>query len=96
MARLFHPGNEFTVTYSVESSGLDYQPYLVRHFSGDWGDVEPEDAEINNRAVAHSERGERGSFVTSRYNTPYGQLWIVTRIHDYTLVMSEIDMEVSE
>ena len=92
MVQRFHPGNEFRITDNVKGGGVDYRPYLERHLAGDWGDVESEDAEVNNRAVAHSERGERGSYLTSTYNTPFGQLWIVTRIHDYTLVMTDADM----
>ena len=46
---------------------------LRRHLSCDWGDLDPEDKEANDRAVKHGER------ILSSYHTESGEkLWLIT------------------
>jgi hypothetical protein len=46
---------------------------LRRHMEGDWGDVDKDDAEANERAVAWGDR------ILSSYKLPSGEkLWILT------------------
>nr|WP_061304236.1 hypothetical protein [Achromobacter piechaudii] len=45
---------------------------LLRHQSGDWGDVQPEDALANEAAAIHGNR------VISSYEVAGGRLWIIT------------------
>lgn len=47
-------------------------PYLQRHASGDWGDVDGHDRRENERSVKNGWR------ILSAYETPQGKLWIVT------------------
>lgn len=45
---------------------------LLRHRSGDWGDVQPEDALANEVAAIHGNR------VMSSYDAAGERLWIIT------------------
>ena len=45
---------------------------LLRHRSGDWGDVQPEDALANEAAAIHGNR------VISSYAVAGERLWIIT------------------
>ena len=46
---------------------------LHRHLSGDWGDLDPEDAKQNDYAVTH------GSRVFSAYKLDTGEkVWVIT------------------
>lgn len=46
---------------------------LLRHQSGDWGEIHPEDAELNREALAEGMR------VLSCYDlAPSGKVWIIT------------------
>lgn len=49
-------------------------PYLVRHASGDWGDVPAEDARANNEALVS------GARVISGYTLRDGvtRIWVIT------------------
>ena len=76
---LFLPG-VVVLTGSVNEdlrNGLLLDPYIERHLCGDWGEVSPDDAELNTKAV-----GE-GLLVTDRVMSVYttqhfGVLWIIT------------------
>ncbi len=46
--------------------------YVVRHLSGDWGDLDPSDKRRNDCAVKNKER------ILSSYETPKGKIWIIT------------------
>jgi len=53
---------------------------LMRHVNGDWGDLDAEDKELNDAAVASGE--ER---IFSAYVLPSGdKLWVITE-HDRSL-----------
>jgi hypothetical protein len=56
----------------LAAQGLDLLSYLVRHVSGDWGDLCDEDKEENNFSLKHGYR------LLSSYQTPFGKLWIIT------------------
>jgi hypothetical protein len=53
----------------------DQQPgeFLARHVTGDWGDIDDEDRNLNNAAVID------GSRILSAYTTRKGErVWIIT------------------
>lgn len=51
----------------------NYFLYLARHAGGDWGEVCPEDAEANNRALLE------GTRLLSAYTLQEGtRIWIIT------------------
>ena len=53
--------------------------FLQRHQSGDWGELSPEDAQLNEQAVAREGAPERQGRVLSAYLTEAGEsLWVVT------------------
>lgn len=56
----------------ITSGQLNPTPYLARHLIGDWGDVDAEDWQTNDRALEH------GTRLLSAYNTPAGKIWIIT------------------
>lgn len=56
----------------MKQDGLDVTPYLYRHTQGDWGDLSPEDQDMNNQALFLENR------IFSAYETEYGRIWIIT------------------
>jgi hypothetical protein len=58
----------------LAETGTDAQALLVRHQSGDWGEVPPEDARENRTSV------ERGFRVISSYTVGEDgeRVWIIT------------------
>lgn len=78
---LFDLGQTVATTAAVEvlaRGGGDWRfnaaPYLLRHQSGDWGDVPPEDARENARSLKYGWR------VVSSYavGEDGGRVWIIT------------------
>ena len=59
---------------------ISFDPFvmrsLVRHATGDWGDLDPEDAKLNNDALASGE--DRIFSVYKRDDIPDGKIWIIT------------------
>ena len=53
-------------------AGEDPLRYLVRHASGDWGDLDEHDRRENERASGHGRR------LVSRYPVGGGKVWIIT------------------
>lgn len=77
---------EILISQGVQSADLDVVRYLRRHQGGDFGDVDPEDAEKNVRAI-HS-----GEAVVSQYQVSHDgrslELIIVTEAdRSFTLAM---------
>ncbi len=70
---LFSPGEIFA-TQGVVNLGINLIPYLFRHLTGDWGELDEFDREQNNLAVGD------GSRILSAYQTPAGKLWIITEM----------------
>ena len=58
VARLKFPLGEVVVTANAQSAldPADVQQGLSRHARGDWGDVPPEDVELNETGLKHGER----------------------------------------
>jgi len=56
----------------LEHHGIQADPYLRRHARGDWGDVAPEDALANERAVEH------GARILSSYEVAGERVWLIT------------------
>ena len=58
---------------AIKLAGHDPLDYLLRHMTGDWGDLDEEDIQANKDAVAH------GTRVFSAYNLPTkAKIWIIT------------------
>jgi glycine cleavage system aminomethyltransferase T len=63
------PGALAALEVSEEGAG----PFLARHVTGDWGELDPEDRQANELAVEH------GSRIMSVYRTAGGvKFWIMT------------------
>lgn len=56
----------------LEHHGVHADPYLRRHVRGDWGDVPPEDALANERAV------KLGARILSSYEVAGKRVWLIT------------------
>ena len=56
----------------AEAHAVDLLPLLIRHRSGDWGDVCADDARSNREALG------TGARILSAYRTDAGRLWIIT------------------
>ncbi len=58
---------------ALQHAGASPLPYLQRHLSGDWGDVDPEDWQENEFSLTHGWR------LLSAYTLPTGvKLWLIT------------------
>lgn len=58
---------------ALERADQGFGEFLARHARGDWGDVPPEDAAENRRALQHGLR------LLSSYRTRRGErIWIIT------------------
>ena len=68
---LFSSG-EILATPGALGLGVDLMPYLLRHLTGDWGDVDEFDKQQNDLAV------KEGSRILSAYQTPAGKLWVLS------------------
>ena len=58
--------------HELIEQGLIADLYLDRHWRGDWGDIDAEDAELNKQAIKREER------LLSSYSTTMGRIWILT------------------
>lgn len=56
----------------LSERGEDLFGYLVRHLSGDWGDLDDEDKRENEFSL------KNGFRILSAFNTSSGKLWIIT------------------
>jgi hypothetical protein len=62
---------------ALASSGQAPAAFLRRHVVGDWGDLCPDDAKLNDEALVD------GSRILSAYHTSKGvKLWIITEATD--------------
>ena len=57
---------------ALEASGVSLAQLLVRHQSGDWGEVPREDARENERSVEH------GCRIISSYYAGEERIWVIT------------------
>ena len=58
----------------IEAGRLDPAPYLYRHLSGDWGDLDEDDRRSNDAALASGE----ARLLSSYQVDPDLKLWIIT------------------
>ena len=76
----FHPGQIVATPGALEAlqdAGQQPHEFLVRHLSGDWGDLDDEDRSLNDAAVIDESR------ILSAYTTRKGErLWIITEASD--------------
>ena len=76
----FHPGQIVATPGALEAlqnAGQTPHEFLVRHLSGDWGDLDQEDRSLNDAAVID------GSRILSAYTTRKGErLWVITEASD--------------
>jgi len=56
----------------VEERGVDLWASIIRHLTGDWGEMDSEDRAANNWALV------TGARLLSRYETPGGVILIIT------------------
>jgi hypothetical protein len=69
----FQPGSIVTTLGALEvATHEQIAALLARHLSGDWGEVDREDAAENERALKHGER------VMSVYDVNDEKLWVIT------------------
>lgn len=58
---------------ALKTAGQSPSPFLNRHLSGDWGDLDEEDRHTNDEAV------NNGTRVLSAYRLKDGtQIWVIT------------------
>lgn len=58
---------------ALAAAQVTREDLLRRHFSGDWGDVDPDDGQENDRAL------DTGASVLSAYVLPTGvRVWVMT------------------
>lgn len=63
---------QVVATPGVLALDINLAHYLDRHSNGDWGDLGEEDKAENELSL------KEGYRLLSSYNTPAGQLWIIT------------------
>lgn len=64
---------------AMEESNQSPMDFIGRHVGGDWGDVCPDDKQLNDRALID------GSRLLSAYKTRNGvKIWIITEATDDT------------
>ncbi len=62
---------------AMEASGQTAEFFLARHASGDYGEVNDEDRQLNDEALVHGDR------ILSAYRTLKGvKLWVITEAAD--------------
>ena len=62
---------------AMEASGQTAEFFLARHASGDYGEVNEEDRQLNDEALVHGDR------LLSAYRTLKGvKLWVITEAAD--------------
>jgi hypothetical protein len=59
-------------TRGIIAAEVDPFALLRRHQCGDWGDLGPDDKQLNERALQHKER------LFSAYDTPAGKVYVIT------------------
>jgi len=58
---------------ALSQPGVDWMALLMRHSTGDWGDLDAEDKRANDDAVMNGDR------ILSAYNLSTGaRIWIIT------------------
>jgi len=60
------------IVVHLDRHAINAQGYLMRHVTGDWGDIPEEDAESNRDAVKY------GARILSAYDMAGERVWIIT------------------
>lgn len=73
----FAPGKVLLTPGAVDvlqaNEDCDIRDYLIRHLTGDWGELDAHDRKVNEEALRNSHR------LLSSYTLPDGKtLWIIT------------------
>jgi hypothetical protein len=62
---------------ALQDAGQQPHEFLIRHLTGDWGDLDQEDKALNDAALID------GSRILSAYQTTKGErMWIITEAAD--------------
>jgi hypothetical protein len=76
---IFNPGQVVVTAalyHEIEKQGMEpvaLVPYLDRHVTGDWGEVDAHDRKVNDDAL------KTGARILSAYDMPrIGRIWIIT------------------
>jgi hypothetical protein len=76
----FHLGQVFAtpgVLQALKESGQEPAFFLDRHDIGDWGEICPEDAQLNDEAL------KEGTRIISAYSTLKGvRIWVISEATD--------------
>jgi hypothetical protein len=74
IARPKFPLGQIVITANAQArlDPADVQQGLSRHARGDWGDIPPEDGELNQFGLKHGER------LFSAYGVGGNRFWIIT------------------
>ena len=64
---------------AIADAGQQPAEFLTRHVMGDWGELDDEDRQSNDAAVAHEGDVDQQDRVLSSYRTNKGvKIWIIT------------------
>ena len=64
---------------ALEKANTTAIPFLARHQRGDWGNICPEDKELNDQAIKYEGQPDKQQRVLSSYKLPTGRtIWIIT------------------
>lgn len=68
---------------ALKEANQEASEFLKRHFEGDWGDIDKDDAKANNESV------KSGGMILSSYKTKKGEkIWVITDPgHEVTTVL---------
>ena len=76
-------------SHALHDAGHQPGEFLARHVTGDWGDLDDEDRNLNNAAVID------GSRILSAYTTRKGErIWVITEaVNEVGLRYCTVDLE---
>jgi len=64
---------------ALSKSGQQPAEFLARHVMGDWGELDEEDRQSNDAAIAHEGDVDRQDRILSAYRTSKGvKIWVIT------------------
>ena len=64
---------------ALKESNQSALPFLLKHQTGDWGEVCEDDKKLNDEAVAHEGDADQQQRVLSAYKTSKNErIWIIT------------------
>src|SRR4051812_35894469 len=64
---------------AIADSGQQPDEFIVRHATGDWGDLDEGDKTLNDAAIAHEGDVDRQERILSAYRTKKGvKIWVIT------------------